>query len=83
MNEQAKILVDKIRDQVQKSKENSTVIDVVPHLTYATLDVICGKCPKFKVLFHLSLNEIINRNGNGNQTWFTIQFQYSICSINS
>lgn len=41
MNEHAKILVNKIREQIHKSNEKSTVIDVAPYITYCTLDIIC------------------------------------------
>lgn len=42
MNEQANILIDKIQEQLQKSNQESIVLDVVPYITYATLDIICG-----------------------------------------
>ncbi|KAJ6216494.1 hypothetical protein RDWZM_007651 [Blomia tropicalis] len=41
MNEQANILIDKIQEQLQKSNQESIVLDVVPYITYATLDIIC------------------------------------------
>lgn len=43
MNEQSRILVEKIGKQVEESGVNWAVIDVVSYLTYAALDVICGE----------------------------------------
>ena len=42
MNEQSNVLVEKIREQVDYSKEKSVVLDVVPFITNAALDIICG-----------------------------------------
>ena len=40
MNEQAKILVNKLMEQIEQKQKK--VIDIVPYITYATLDIICG-----------------------------------------
>ncbi len=43
MNEQSQVLVTKIRQQVIESQEKGAVLDVVPYITYAALDIICGE----------------------------------------
>lgn len=53
MNEQSNIMVNKIRQQVNlDSPEKGAVLDVVPYITYAALDVICGECVNAILVFH-------------------------------
>lgn len=41
-NEQAKILIEKLRHVARRKCCNCTVVDIVPLITACTLDIICG-----------------------------------------
>lgn len=49
MNEQSQVLVTKIRQQVIESQEKGAVLDVVPYITYAALDIICETAMGLKI----------------------------------
>lgn len=61
MNEQSNNMVNLIRQQVKlDTPEKGVVLDVVPYITYAALDVICGKCAHFVPQSKAILTKIYN-----------------------
>lgn len=80
MNEQAQVLVSIMQQKV--SSTSSAVIDVVPLITYAALDIICGE--HFVCLFLFINSKILIilyfRNDYGGQNWLATQSQQQLRS---
>lgn len=67
-NEQAAILVEKLKITALKKK----TVDIVPEVTACALDIICGECEMNCLNFDLFYNSIaFDRNHHGSKNWCT------------